>query len=93
MPGCGKTYRGKTAANARHNLSKHVKNAHKLKLVDYRNKYETPGAAERRAARDARRASAVEPVVRDNLFDDDFGTRDNYEPVFCKYILYYYYFF
>ena len=80
-PGCGRLYSGITFKNARGNLSRHVKKAHKMKFVDYRTQYEGPEAVAAREAkqqrREARRESAWrgpdEPLGGDLNFDNFLG--------------------
>ena len=80
-PGCGRLYSGITFKNARGNLSRHVKKAHKMKFVDYRTQYEGPEAVAAREAkqqrREARRESAWrgpdEPLGGDLNFDGFLG--------------------
>ena len=79
--GCGKVYSGITYKNVRQNLSKHVKSAHKMSLVEYRNKYEAPEALSDRQTkqieREARREAAMRgpemPLGGDLNFDDFLG--------------------
>ena len=49
-PGCSNKYTGITKKNVRQNLSEHIKRVHKMSLVEYRRKHETPEALEAREA-------------------------------------------
>ena len=89
MEGCGKVYSGISTRHARRGLSKHLMRVHKMKMVEYRRKHETPEALEARETlqrqREARRASALrgpdEPLGGDLNFGDFGGADDDFSGI------------